>query len=285
MNYINGSKNMNLYQKAKKLLNNEYEHNFEIVKDSHYHKSFVNEKIRHSLQVAGAGNGILRNEPYFQNKSAEFIEIAKTAILLHDVFRFNEIRIKYQENRKVDHGAEGAKLLAELPDFNMQQIVLPVKHHGHMIEEFYKDTEFTSIADEELKDQIEHIIFAVRDADKIANWQILTKEYENMRLVWLPFPDDRTKNQGIISDNVWESFIQGEVVPRDYLKTNADCLISVLAWAFDINYKYSFEYSVRLNMLEGFEKIMHDLQIEQTKITYVMDTVKAYVEKRFGMKI
>ena len=59
-----------------------YVRNFEIVKNSHYHKSFANEKIRHSLQVAGVGNGILRNEEYFKDKSYEFIEISKTAILL-----------------------------------------------------------------------------------------------------------------------------------------------------------------------------------------------------------
>lgn len=272
---------MKLYQKAKKLLKAEYERNFEIVKDSLYHKSFVNEKIRHSLQVAGAGNGIVRNESYFKNKSADFVEIAKTAILLHDVFRFNEIRIRYQENKRVDHGEEGAKLLSELSDFNSPLIVLPVKHHGHMIEEFYADEAYFSIQDDNLKDEIKHIIFAVRDADKIANWQILTKEYESMRIVWLPYPDDRTESQGVITDNVWESFIKGEVVPRDYLKTNADCLVSVLAWVFDINYKYSIEYCLRLKHLEGFEKIMKDLQIEQTKIDIILNKVKTFISENF----
>ena len=47
MNYINGSKNMNLYQKAKKLLNNEYEHNFEIVKEK---KTVFITQIGHKLK-------------------------------------------------------------------------------------------------------------------------------------------------------------------------------------------------------------------------------------------
>jgi hypothetical protein len=274
---------MSLYKKAQKLLHSEYKRNFEIVKGSLYHKSYANEKIRHSLQVAGAGNGILRNEAYFQNKSAEFMEIAKTAILLHDVFRFNEIRIHHQENRKIDHGVEGAKLLSEISDFNNPLIVLPVKHHGHMIEEFYADKEYNDINDEELKDQIRHIIFAVRDADKIANWQILTKEYENMRLVWLPYPNDTSLKQGIISDKIWEAFINGKITPRNHIKTNADTILSVIAWCFDLNYKYSVEYCMRLKHLEGFEKIMTDLQVEPEKIDIIINTVKNYLKERFQL--
>ena len=131
-----------MYEKAKNLLHNEYLRNFEIVKDSFYHKSFANEKIRHSLQVAGVGNGILRNEPYFKNKSPEFIEIAKTAILLHDIFRFSEITIKYKTGEKVDHGVMGADFLRNIPEFNTPLIILPVKHHGHMIEALYEDDEY-----------------------------------------------------------------------------------------------------------------------------------------------
>lgn len=274
---------MSLYKKAQELLHSEYKRNFEIVKDSLYHKSYANEKIRHSLQVAGAGNGILRNEAYFQNKSEKFIEIAKTAILLHDIFRFNEIRLNYQEHKKIDHGVEGSKLLSAISDFNNPLIVLPVKHHGHMIEDFYEDKEYNTINDEELKDQIRHIIFAVRDADKIANWQILTKEYENMRLVWLPFPDDTSSKQGIISNKVWEAFINCQITPRNHIKTNADTILSVIAWCFDLNYKYSVEYCMRLKHLEGFEKIMTDLQVEPEKIDIIVQVIRNYIKERFQL--
>ncbi|MBQ8870859.1 MAG: HD domain-containing protein, partial [Alphaproteobacteria bacterium] len=276
---------MDLYSKAQNLLQLQYKKNFEVVKDSLYHKSYVNEKIRHSLQVAGAGNGILRNEPYFQNKTAEFIEITKIAILLHDIFRFNEVRFMYENKPRIDHGTKGAEFLAQIPEFNNPLILLPVKHHGHMIEKFYEDEDYTSIDNEQLKDQIEHIIFAVRDADKIANWQILTKEYENMRLVWLPYPNDRTEKQGIISDNVLESFINCEVVPHSYLKTNADCLVSVLAWLFDINYAYSIKYALRLNIFVGFENMMSDLKVEQSKIDSITNIIKNYVNRRFFVRI
>lgn len=274
---------MTLYEKAKKLLHDEYVRNFEIVKNSHYHKSFANEKIRHSLQVAGVGNGILRNEEYFKDKSYEFIEISKTAILLHDIFRFSEITIKYQTGEKVDHGVLGADFLRKIPEFNNPLIVLPVKHHGHMIEVLYEDEEYNSIKDEKIKEQVRHIIFAVRDADKIANWRILTNEYEQMRLVWLPNPDNYSEEQGIITDKVWESFCKKEVVAHSLLKTNADALISVLAWLFDINYKYSLEYSLKLNLFEGFNNILQDMKVNEDKKNITNEFIKKYISENFKL--
>ena len=272
---------MTIYEKAKQLLRSEYENNFEIVKNSHYHKCYMNEKIRHSWQVAGAGNGILRNEKYFKDKSADFIEIAKTAILLHDIFRFSEIRIMYQENKKIDHGIKGAEFLSKFTEFNNPLILLPVKHHGHMIEDFYKDENYCSIKDDEFKEQIEKIIFAVRDADKIANWQILTKEYTDIRIVWLPYPDDFSESQGVVTDAVWESFINGEVVLHKHLHTNADCVVSVIAWVFDINYKYSIDYSVCLDIFEGFEKILIDMKVSGDKIQAIIHKVNSYINQKF----
>ena len=56
---------MKLYQKAKKLLKAEYERNFEIVKDSLYHKSYANEKIRHSVFWRMSCRGFRRLSPFF----------------------------------------------------------------------------------------------------------------------------------------------------------------------------------------------------------------------------
>ena len=106
-----------------------------------------------------------------------------------------------------------------------------------------------------------------------------------MRLVWMPHPEDTTQKQGIISDNVWNSFINGEVVLNSYIKTNVDCVIAVLAWIFDINYKYSVEYCMRLKHLEGFEKIMNFLQVEPSKIDIILNTVKTYIKNHFDLTI
>ena len=107
-----------LYEKAKKLLVAEYHQNFEAVRGSPYHEAYMNEKIRHSFQVSGAGNGILAREPYFADKTDAFIDMVRTAILLHDIYRFREVRLLFETGQKIKHDMMGAEFLKETSDFN-----------------------------------------------------------------------------------------------------------------------------------------------------------------------
>lgn len=274
-----------LYQKAKNYLKEQYLENFEIVKSSDFHRAYVNEKIRHSLQVSGAGNGILRNEKYFMNRSEEFIDIAKTAIVLHDIFRFTEVRRWFETGQKSDHGVEGAAMLKNQPPFNDIRITLSIKHHGHLIEDFYRDEEFLSLADSDLKQDIEHIHFAVRDADKIANWQILTNEFEAMRPVWLPHPEDFSARQSQFTPQAWESFTQSNLVAKKDINTNADTLLSVLSWLFDINYHYAVTYCQRLDLFNKFYNLFEKIGVDSDKRQIIKEITENYLQSKFGLKL
>ncbi len=225
-----------LYEKALKLLYKEYDDVFEIVKSSSYHRAFANEKIRHSMQVLGAGNGILKHEKYFLNKPSDFIETARVAILLHDVYRFKEILGWFESNTKIDHGEKGAEFLSQTDDFNNILITMPIKHHGHMIEKMYEDEAYQKL-DDKTKDEVRHIAFAVRDADKIANWNLLKNEWENMKEVWLPYPNDHSKVQAEINKELWGWFMHFKVAPNNLRRSNADVAISIICWLFDMNYE------------------------------------------------
>lgn len=274
-----------LYEKAKELLYSEYQKNFEIVKDSDYHRGYMDEKIKHSLQVAGAGNGILRNEPYFQNRSSEFVEIAKTTILLHDVFRFREIKFLYETGQKLDHGIKGAEMLKSMPDFNDILITLPIKHHGHMIEELYNDEEYKAISDEQLKENVKHIAFAVRDADKIANWQYLMTDFENVKTFWFKNTDRSSVAEMYVTPAVWQSFINQEVINNNLVKTNADTMLSTLCWLFDINYKASINYCIKLNLFNKFYKSIQTQGIKTDNLSEVEKVVKQFVKNKFNISM
>ncbi len=274
-----------LYEKAKNLLFDEYNANYKIVKNSDYHRGYMNEKIKHSLQVAGAGNGILRNEPYFQNRSSEFVEIAKTTILLHDVFRFREIKFLYETGQKLDHGIKGAEMLKSMPDFNDILITLPIKHHGHMIEELYNDEEYKAISDEQLKENVKHIAFAVRDADKIANWQYLMTDFENVKTFWFKNTDRSSVAEMYVTPAVWQSFINQEVINNNLVKTNADTMLSTLCWLFDINYKASINYCIKLNLFNKFYKSIQTQGIKTDNLSEVEKVVKQFVKNKFNISM
>ena len=275
-----------LYEKAKKCLWREYDEVFEIVKDSPYHRAFANEKIKHSFQVSGAGNGILKNEQCFKFESDDYLDVCRSAVLLHDIYRFKEVLGWFQTGQKIDHGVEGARYLKTMPDFNNILITLPIKHHGHMIEKLYEDPEYQSL-DDDLKDKVKHISFAVRDADKIANWCLLCNSWNNKEIqdVWLPAPDDFSSAQGKINDELWTCFVRDEVAPNNLRRTNADAAVAIICWLFDMNYDYSIYYSKKLNLFDGFCNILEKLKADESHIKIVRQNMKQYVLKRFHVEI
>ena len=268
---------MGLLQKAEALLLKEYKEAFEKVKESAYYKDFVNEKYVHSIQVMGAGNGIIKNEPYFQNQTPQFIEICRVAILLHDIYRFREMVTLCLTGKKSDHGVQGAEFLKQFEEFNHLYITLPIKHHGHIIEDLYDDLEYQNL-DEKTQDIVKHICFAVRDADKIANWYPLFVSDERFDF-W--FSEKNKLNSEKITDAVWKRFYQNKIVIRKDIKTSADDAIGTFAWLFDINYQYSIFYCKRLKIFEKMPNVLKKLNIKDDYITTLSEIIRKYLEQNF----
>ena len=271
--------NYPLYQKAKELLYEEYHKNFEIVKESPYHRRYVDEKIRHSLQVSGAGNGILKHESYFQNRSEEFIDIAKTAILLHDIFRFNEVRILYETGNRIDHGAMGAEFLKQFPEFNNVLITLPIKHHGHMIEALYEDEEYQSITDDKLKQDVLHIAFAVRDADKIANFYLMTSPaaQEKYRDLLFHAPDEQYLH-GNINPKFEEYFKNHQITLHKDTYTMADNFLGFVSWVFDLNYQTSIEFTKKHNIIDRLMAVVGKFNQQTDLQEKLANYAKMYIQ-------
>ncbi len=266
-----------LYSKAKALLLKEYKEAFEQVKTNSYYKGFIDEKYVHSLQVMGAGNGILLHEAFFQDKTPEFMEICRVAVLLHDIYRFREYTKLCLTGERSDHGVQGAEFLKQFEEFNHLYITLPIKHHGHIIEDLYNDPEYQNL-DEKTQDIVKHICFAIRDADKIANWYPLFVSDERFEF-WFAGKDK--PNSEKITDAVWDFFINKKIVVRKFSKTTADSAITTFAWLFDINYPYSIFYCKRLKIFKKMPDILRKLHIDESYIKTFSKTVEEYVHEKF----
>ena len=102
--------------------------------------------------------------------------------MLHDIARFDEIRERFLGAKgPFDHSVAGGEKLRKIPLYSDVRITLPIKHHGHLIGDFYKDEEYCAIADPVLKEEVEKILFLIRDADKIANFNLMM--YDQKMLV------------------------------------------------------------------------------------------------------
>jgi len=242
-----------MLKEAYELLRGQYELCLQIVGEDDFFRSYANEKWRHSFQVAGAGNYIIRRIEWLKNKDSSYIEMVKTAVLLHDVCRFAEIIGKYRKNPPLDHGVAGGEFLRTKTMFSDIRIWLPIRHHGHLIEALYDDAEYRDIKNTGLREEIERICFIIRDADKIANLHMFICEPEQRHL-FLGKKICRPQTDGKISAAVKKDVMARTTLARWDNSSPADKMAGFLSWYFDINYQYSIDFCRRLNIIVEMEK-------------------------------
>lgn len=126
------------------------------------------------------GRKIAARDEQLKKEDAAFHALGEKALLFHDVGRFMEVYEMYRNNafadhgswfsKRCDHGLLSYEMMKNEPGYNDVRILAALKHHGHMMEEFYADPEFQDVADPETGRQLLAILFWVRDADKLAHF-------------------------------------------------------------------------------------------------------------------
>ena len=269
-----------MYKEAYNLLKFQYESCLKIVKDNQYCTDFANEKWRHSMQVAGAGNYLIQHIEWLKDKPESYIEMVKTAVLLHDICRFTEIVRIYNNKKKFDHGNAGANLLRNLALFMDIRIWLPIRHHGHMIEDLYNDHTFLNIEDNALQEEVKKICFIIRDADKIANLRMLAQEKEMRRLFFTKAEDD--KDDGEVPELAQKQALEGKIINKEFRKTSASCLAGFLSWYTDINYHVSIDFCEKLHITQKLLNLFEDICSDSVfKLQYCAAIRKMIREKDY----
>lgn len=234
-----------MLQEAWKLLELQFRNSLKVLNDDVHYKNYALEKWRHSQQVAGAGNYIIPKINWLKKKSDDYIDMVKSAVLLHDVCRFTEMVYKYKFNKKYDHGVGASEFLQHTAMFNDIRIWLPIKHHGHIIERLYEDEVFQVITDTNLKKEVELICFIIRDADKIANLNMLVNE-PAVQAIFLNSEIEDKERDANLSEVVKASAFRETTVARSERATAADRITGYVSWFMDINYQAAIDYCDKL---------------------------------------
>jgi hypothetical protein len=232
---------------AKKILDHEYQEKYALA-HTDYQKAFMDEKIKHSYQVLGAGTYILRHEPYFAKCTKEEISYYQAIVLLHDVCRFAEI-LEIEKGNRIDHGVAGAEFLANHTIFNKNDATLSIKHHGHLIEKLYEDKKYQRLSSIEQK-HIQKIAFLVRDADKIANLHLLSIDFPKMQNLFFVAKNFANPHNKTLTPQVLSDFMSHKSVNKTDIHNFADHALMIMAWIYDINYQSSFTFLEKLGIIE-----------------------------------
>ena len=266
-------------EKAKELLEKEYkQRRKEDV--SGFLIELMEEKIRHSYQVLGAGKYLLKHEPYFGNISDDEKDFLQAVVLLHDVARFYEFLVLGQEGKRIDHGCYGADMVAKIPMFNKVEAILPIRHHGHLIETLYEDKDYQNLS-LDMQEKVKRIAFLVRDADKLANFYLLVTKFKEMSSLFFSGRSFKTPHKKDVSAEVWDDFNHYNTVKKKYITNFAEQALGFFSWIFDLNYDFSFIFINKLHLVEKLSTAF-SIYWKQKDKKYAIKQVQEFVEKKLS---
>lgn len=181
-------------------------------------------KIAHIERVAENSKRIAEN----LNLSQEDIELAELIGLLHDIGRFEQVRLyhTFVDKDSINHGEYGAKVLFE----------------DGLIRKFIKDDKFDRIIklaivnhnradiEEGLTERENLHAKIIRDADKTDIFTILISG--DKKAIWEKADLAGDK----ISDEIYREFVEDKRINYKERKTSADILVSHFNYVYDLNF-------------------------------------------------
>ena len=181
-------------------------------------------KIVHIEKVAENSKRIAQN----LGLSQEDVELAELIGLLHDIGRFEQVRLyhTFVDKDSINHGEYGEKILFE----------------DGLIRNFIKDNKFDKIIklaivnhnradiEEDLTERERLHAKIIRDADKTDIFRILISG--DKKAIWekADLSDDK------ISDEIYREFVEDKRINYKERKTSADILVSHFNYVYDLNF-------------------------------------------------
>ena len=181
-------------------------------------------KIVHIEKVAENSKRIAQN----LGLSQEDVELAELIGLLHDIGRFEQVRLyhTFVDKDSINHGEYGAKILFE----------------DGLIRNFIKDNKFDKIIklaivkrkradiEEDVTERERVHAKIIRDADKTDIFRILISG--DKKAIWekADLSDDK------ISDEIYREFVEDKRINYKERKTSADILVSHFNYVYDLNF-------------------------------------------------
>lgn len=248
-------------EKAKKVFK-------EYVKDYNPEDGKIALKIGHILRVTEKSKKIAEDLKLVE----EDIKLAELIGLLHDIGRFEQIRVynTFYDRDSINHGEYGVKILFEdglIRDFIKEDCYDEIikkailNHNKPRIEDGLTDREL-------IHSKI------IRDADKLdIYYTLLTEKLENSY-------GCKDMSRDKITDEIYREFKEEHMINYKNIKTNADMLVAHIAYIFDFYYNYSLNIVKENNYVEKIEEKV-DLQEPQATeyLKEINDIANKYLEE------
>lgn len=231
-------------------------------------------KIAHIFRTSEKAKKIAIN----LNLSEEDVKLAELIGMLHDIGRFEQLRLynTYNDRESINHGELGAKILFEdrlienfIEDRQYDRIIYlaVINHNRDNIEDGLNEKELLHCK-------------IIRDADK---WDILyVLTIESNEALW-------NTNNPVFDNEVTLEFLDGYIktgrVDYSKKKRKEDTFITFLAFFFDIYFDYTLENIIKEKYIETIRnryEYKNERLKEQLNIAY--DKAYKYINERLNIK-
>lgn len=212
------------------------------------------------------------------NLSREDIKLAELIGLLHDIGRFEELKITNELNSvKFDHALHGSKMLFEqgmirnfIEDSQYDEIIKKaIENHSRL--EIEEDLDERTLLHSKI----------IRDADKLDNYRV--KKEENIKAI---FPTKVNKKEdmeeSLLSNKVYETVLSQKCVNIHDRVTPLDFWVCILAFTFDLNFDVTYKI-VKENDYINILIDRFDYKDEETKSR--MENIRVIINKFIDEKI
>ena len=230
----------------------------------------IKRKINHSYRVVDVSETIAKSLKI----SSEDVELAKLIGLLHDIGRFEQIRIynTFSDRDSIDHANLGVEILFK---DNFIRKFIEENEYDEIIYKAIKNHNKYNIEEELNKKELLHAKI-IRDADKTDIYEIYLEDMKNNENEIFNY-DNLSKE--IISDEVINYIEKNELVDRKYTKTNIDRYVSAIAFVFDYNFAKGLEI---VKQKQYIQKLINKIKTEENKevMEKIENNINEYINKK-----
>lgn len=227
-------------------------------------------KIEHTYRVAGLCETIAGTVM----KDPEEIDLAWLSGLLHDVGRFEQVRIygTFQDSVSVDHAAFGADILFQegrIRDYVEEDTENALLERAIRLHNVYRMPEGLTERERTFAD-------ILRDADKI-----------DIMRVNVEFPLEKIYNvstkelkEAELSDEVFLNFCERRTSLRKPGQTVADSIVNQLSFAFELVYPISLKIMAGQGYLDRFLSFESENPVTGERMRRVREEMKRFLNEK-----
>ncbi len=226
-------------------------------------------KIVHTEGVIRCAQDICKR----MNLSEEDCRLAELVALLHDIGRFEQLRLYDSfEPTVMDHAAFGVQLLFGREKM-IRQFISENKWDDIIRQAIARHSDF-SVGEGLSSRELLHARI-IRDADKLDNCRVKLEEKMEVMLECSP---EEVGSQAI-SPEVWRACLEHSSIHAASRKTKIDYWISYIAYFFDINYRETCEIILENHYVDKIiERIPYSNPDTERKMRELKGMLTAYLK-------